>query len=170
MVSFSCLYSIMKKLQFFTFHRSCIGTSFGVALITIFVLKFSSKQKREFLVGRNNQTPFLNMFNIFFGGSIQQLPTRNFARTLFCIWILACTVIRSAYQGAIFDFIKKAKTIPAMNTVPELIQNDYTLYMTTLTYNMFKFSPELREKWVFFSPIWRGSVWQQDLKTSSSWY
>lgn len=86
------------------------------------------------------------MVNIFFGGSIQRPPMRNFARTLFCIWILACIVIRSAYQGAIFDFINKAKNVPALDTVPQLIQNGYTLYMTSTTLNMFKFPPDLQEK------------------------
>ncbi|XP_037040010.1 uncharacterized protein LOC119077005 isoform X3 [Bradysia coprophila] len=125
---------------------SCIGTSFGLGFITIFVLKFSSKDKRDFFIGHRNRTPFLNMFNIFFGGSIQRPPTRNFARTLFCIWIFACTVIRSAYQGAIFDLIKERKTVPAVDTVPQLIEHDYALYMTAITLNMFKFPPGLREK------------------------
>lgn len=86
------------------------------------------------------------MVNIFFGGSLVRLPTRNFARTLFCIWIFACTVLRSAYQGALFDFIQKPKSVAPLDTVDELIQHDYTLYMTDLTSNMFKFSPDLRKK------------------------
>lgn len=110
------------------------------------MLKYAPKSKRTFLVGRNNQTPFLNMVNIFFGGSIVRLPTRNFARTMFCIWILACTVIRSAYQGAIFDFIKKAKSVAPLDTVSQLVQHDYTLYMTALTLNMFKFQPDIRKQ------------------------
>lgn len=86
------------------------------------------------------------MVNIFFGGGLQRLPTRNFARTLFYIWISTCTVIRSAYQGALFDFIQKSKSVPPLNTVSDLIEHNYTLYMTSLTFNMFKFSPDIREK------------------------
>lgn len=126
-------------------HRSCIGTLFGLGFITIVILKFSSTNKREFFLGSRNRTPFLNMVNIFFGGSIVRVPTRNFARTLFCIWILTCIVIRSAYQGAIFDFIKKAKNVPALDTVPQLVENDYTLYMRASTLNMLKFSPDLHD-------------------------
>lgn len=86
------------------------------------------------------------MVNIFFGGSLGRLPTRNFARTLFCIWISACVVIRSSYQGALFDFIQKPKNVAPLNTVAELIEHDYSLYMTIITANMFKFPPDLREK------------------------
>lgn len=130
----------------FPFNRSCIATSFGLAFVTISFLKYSSKKQREFLVGKGNQSPFLNMVNIFFGGSIQRPPTRNFARTMFCIWIFSCTVIRSAYQGAIFDFIKKSKTVPPVNTVSALIRENYTLYMTRTTFNMLKFPADLVDK------------------------
>lgn len=150
------MYIVNKKQKKFkicyvyNYNRSCIATSFGIGFIIIFVLKYSKKCRRTFLVGRNNYTPFLNMVNIFFGGSVVRLPTRNFARTVFCIWIVACTVIRSAYQGAIFDFIKKSKNAASVNTVSELIQHDYTLYVNSLTLNIFKFPPDLREKYTVF--------------------
>lgn len=66
---------------FFVIFVSCDA---GLVALLAFLY---GKRAINFLFGRNNNNPLLNYFNILFGGPITRLPTRNFARTLFSIWV-----------------------------------------------------------------------------------
>lgn len=76
------LYSSFERL-FYPFKYiiwSLVATIFLIGFFVIAVLKFRSIKTQNFVYGRGNQSPCLNIINVFFGGSLHSLPTRNFAR------------------------------------------------------------------------------------------
>lgn len=77
----------------------CIIIVFTLSFVTVLVLRYQSKKAQNFVFGRNISTPFLNLINIFFGGSLNKTPVRNFARTLLALFMVYCLIIRSSYQG-----------------------------------------------------------------------
>lgn len=74
---------------------------FLLSFITIVTVRLQSKTVQDFVFGRGNTTPCLNIFNIFFGGSMHLLPIRNFARLLLGLFMIYCLIIRSSYQGEV---------------------------------------------------------------------
>lgn len=91
---------------------SCVSSIIVVSMLVIFFLKFKSKVAQRFVYGTKNYSPCLNVFNVFFGGSLINIPKRNFARTILCIFILYCLIIRSTYQGALFKFLQSDNRKP----------------------------------------------------------
>jgi hypothetical protein len=120
-----------KKL-FLPFHHTIwtlIVISFALTILVTVVCKYQNRIVRNFLVGPNNETPILNAFNVFFGGSVPKLPRRNFARTMFGLWLWYCFVVRSSYTAKSFDFMKRNIHEPNKNTLDELQAANYKLYI-----------------------------------------
>jgi hypothetical protein len=63
------------------------------------------------------------------GGSHLVLPTRNFARFILMNYILFCLVLRSAYLGKQFEFMQIEMRKPGIDSIEEMIQENYTLYV-----------------------------------------
>lgn len=120
-----------------------IGT---ILVLTLISTTFVSKRKLTFLVGERNRTPFLNTISVIFGGAVTILPKRNFARTILIIWIFGCIVLRSAFQGSLFEFIRKPRNSPSATTLPELIDRNYTLYMSTAIFQLFRNTSKFHKK------------------------
>lgn len=78
---------------------------FAIALLMIFIMRFTKPEHRNFVFGRNISSPSLNIVMIFFGVSQIKLPGRNFARYIMMVFILYCLIIRTAWQGKIFEFM-----------------------------------------------------------------
>lgn len=104
---------------------------FVLAVIIMFVLKLIPTQNRDFIVGKSNNTPFFNMIYIYLGGAItlDRVPVRNFARTIFLIWLLFSLVIRNAYQGKLFDNLRSKQRMAPLFRLNDLFQSDLRLYL-----------------------------------------
>lgn len=120
---------------------------FLIAFTVIFLIKFRIQTIRNFTFGRKNQAPNLNLVNIFFGGAIQTrvVPIKNFARTLFMIWIMYCFVIRTAYQGALFNILQSQDNITSVSTIQDMLDQDYKFYMSNVGLNVYGNRPKAIE-------------------------
>ena len=105
-------------------------TTFIVGSFVITIIKLQSIAIRNFVFGHSNNTPYVNILNIFFGGSMHLLPSRNFARSLLMIFILFCLVKRSLYQGALFQFLQSNERAKPAQSIKELMTKDFNFYMT----------------------------------------
>ena len=83
---------------------------------------------RDFVYGRGVSTPVLNLLNVLFGGAVVQLPMRNFARTLLFLWMYYCLVVRTCYQGSLYEYLQERKNFSPLQTVDALVRNDYRFY------------------------------------------
>lgn len=72
---------------------------------------------------------FLYTRNASFGGGQQVLPNRNFARFLLMNFILFCLIMRTAYQGKQFEFMQQDIRRPDVETIEEMIENNFTLFV-----------------------------------------
>lgn len=116
---------------------------FSFSIIVILFLRCcASLQQRNFIIGRNMQEPVLNFINIVFGNSLHVLPYRNFARTLIIIWILACLVFRTIYQGSLFYFMQDNTNKTSVLYLEEMVNRDYILHMTANIEPFFKNNPK----------------------------
>ncbi|XP_055611342.1 uncharacterized protein LOC129757949 [Uranotaenia lowii] len=115
-------YSAFEKLfrPFSILTWIILSTYLLLGFVVVFLLKFCSKSMREFVYGRRVRMPWLNMINLFFGGAIIRTPGRNFARTLIFLWLYYCFVMRSLYQGSLFEYLQQQKNFSHVNTLWEI--------------------------------------------------
>lgn len=115
-------YTSLEKL-FFPFYKSVwfyLILLFTSATLIITWMKFVTKKKREFLIGKRNGSPFLNTINVCFGGVINPIPKRNFARIILINWIIFAMIIRNAYQGTLFGFLNSEQRHRPLYTLAEI--------------------------------------------------
>jgi hypothetical protein len=105
--------------------------AFFTAASVITVVKFQSEEVKHFVFGANNKSPYLNILNVFVGVSMDAklLPGRNFARSLLMMFLLFSIVKRTLYQGALFQFIQADDRHKEIQTIDELVQKNFKVFM-----------------------------------------
>ena len=124
---------------------------FLISMLVVLVIKRCPIKTRNFIMGENVASPSLNIVKICLGVTLVRTPTRNFARTLLCISILYCIIIRCSYQGSLFKFMKMDNKEPIVNSFDEMLKRNYFFYMrhTSIEY-VIKFPDVLkRYRWSF---------------------
>lgn len=98
-----------------------------LSLIIIVVLKFLPRQYYNFVCGSSNQNPMLGFVEIIFGISLIKIPERNFSRFLFMMFMILCLIIRTAYQGKMFDLLHYDVKQPAARSIQEVIDKQISV-------------------------------------------
>jgi hypothetical protein len=106
-----------------------IGLTFFTAFLTIIIVSFMSLKAQDYIFGNNVTSPTLHIFIQFFGLGQVVLPKRNFPRFLLMIFILFSLIIRTAYQGKLFEFLQKEMRKPEVQSIEEMIEKNFTFHM-----------------------------------------
>lgn len=124
-------YSEYEKLllPFDNLTWTLILITFFAAYASIFIIKSMKINVQKFVFGGNVSTPSLNVTMIFFGISQVSLPSGNFARFIVMLFILFCLILRTAWQGKMFEFIQKNVTKVEIQSIDEMIEKNFTFYM-----------------------------------------
>ncbi|XP_050088115.1 uncharacterized protein LOC126572642 [Anopheles aquasalis] len=85
----------------------------------------TSRPLLDFLYGRHVRAPLLNLLNVYFGGPVPREPGRTFARTLLMHWILYSFVVRSVYQGALYDYLQARRNYSHPRTLAAVLRRDF---------------------------------------------
>lgn len=97
-----------------------IIVTFVIGYLTILIVYQFSKNVRDAVFGENIRDPSLGLAQIFFGIGLIRTPGKFFSRFLFMSFSLYCLIIRTAYQGKMFDFLHSTAEKPVPNTWEEL--------------------------------------------------
>lgn len=103
--------------------------TFVAAACVVTAVKFQSVHIRNFVFGSKNKSPYLNILNVFVGGSLTLLPRRNFARSLLMMFLLFSIVKRTLYQGALFQFLQADDRNKEVQTIDELVEKGFLVHM-----------------------------------------
>jgi hypothetical protein len=104
-------------------------TTFGCTFGFIFVLKRAPVRIQELIFGEGIRTPAFNVVEIFFGMGQVRLPVSNFPRIILMTFIFFCLIIRTAYQGVFYEMLTHDLRRPQPETIAELFDQNYTLFM-----------------------------------------
>jgi hypothetical protein len=142
------IFTAIEKLQkpFREVLWTCILAVFMLSFITIAVVRFQSKSVQNFVLGQGNSSPCLNIFNIFFGGSLPKLPVRNFARTLLGFFMIYCLIIRSSYSGALFNFMRSVSREKDVANIGEMVAKDFKFYVVEASSEFVKELPRVANR------------------------
>jgi hypothetical protein len=104
-----------------------IGT-FCVAFLAIFFANVKSKFFRNLVLGFKVNSPALNVIGSFFGISQTKVPKRNFSRIILMNFVLFCLVMRTAYQGVLFEMVATDMRKKLPEKIEELFEKNYTIH------------------------------------------
>jgi len=104
-----------------------VAITFAAGLLTIQVIYQFPMFVRNFVFGRDVSTPTLNIFIAFYGLGQIVMPGRNFARFLLMMFILWSLIIRTAYQGVMFELLTGDGRKPEVKSMEEMIDRNFTL-------------------------------------------
>jgi len=105
-----------------------VGT-FTTAFAVVFVTNCVPQFMRNFIIGRNISSPALNILAIFFGISQYVLPNRNFARFLLMLFLIWSLIIRTCYQGLLYEYLQGDGRKPQIKTIQEMLDRNFTYYI-----------------------------------------
>lgn len=135
-------YTPFKKL-FLPFEMRiwlCILISLLAAIWILIAFKTCLMDERDFIIGRGNNMPLINLFLVCLGGAmtIAQMPTRNFARTILAILLVTTLILRNAYQGNLFNFLRTQKNERPLYYRRDIFNSDVDVYVTTTFYEVYR--------------------------------
>ncbi|CAG9807509.1 unnamed protein product [Chironomus riparius] len=101
---------------------------FECSFLSILIINWLPVKIQDLVYGENVMTPALNVGAIFFGMSQTQVPFKSFPRIILITFIFFCLVMRTAYQGVLFEMIAADIRKPPPRTIAELFANNYSIY------------------------------------------
>lgn len=102
---------------------------FFSSIALIFGVQRSNPEVQRFVFGSNTGNAFMNFTDIILNGGQPVEPQRNFARTLFMIFVLFCIILRTLYQGALFKFLQTNQRHASVQSIDEIIEKKFDIYM-----------------------------------------
>lgn len=123
-------YTSLEKI-FFPFGTRmwiCLSIVFAFVIAIVIWMKSTTRTKRAFIIGARNDAPLLNAVSICFGGTLKRIPTRNFARTLLILWLVFTMIVRNAYQGTLFGFLRGDQRNRPFVRMVEIFESDVKVF------------------------------------------
>lgn len=151
-------YSSFEKL-FFPFHRKIwilLSSFFVLGFLLLVCLRIKLPLARNIIVGSRSPhaAPYLNMVNIFLGGPLLFLPRTRTAVHLAVMWLLTTLVLRTAYQGHLFNMLQSDMTYPRADTLKKIHDSDFCIYSSTTFFNILhKNVARFKNRLFVYSPV-----------------
>lgn len=124
----------------------CVISIFIISIIVILFVQRRSLLVRNFVFGNNVKSPMLELINVSLGGSMLKLPTRNFARTLLAMFIFYTLIIRNAYTGSLFRFLRMDNGRQDIKSIKDMLDKDFRFIILDVTEEYVKPFENIREK------------------------
>lgn len=120
---------------FYVFDRILWLTLFTIYALTCFAIKLVHSR---FKILNEIRNPFLCLLVAVVGGSEKKLPRKNFPRILIATSLLLCMVVRSVYQGGLFNILKEDIRVNQIKTLDDVNKLHYNFIVTQSTENKIK--------------------------------
>lgn len=106
-----------------------LAIMFGLGLVIISLLKFNPRKFHKYIFGKTSSSSHLNMIDILLNGGQNLLPPKDSARFLLLAFVFFSLIVRTLYQAGIFKFLQTDQRMPAMQTIDEVLDNGFKIYM-----------------------------------------
>jgi hypothetical protein len=99
-----------------------------IAFLVIYLIKRRHPWLRNLVVGTGVQNPTINILIAIFGLGQTKLPEQNFGRFLLMSFLILCLILRTGYQGALFNFLQSDQRAKIPESIDELAELGFDLY------------------------------------------
>lgn len=113
------------------FHLTLWIMIISVYIIGCLIIILTYFFKRKFyslIVGENVNYPLLNIVIVAVGNTQHSLPNRNFSRILLIQFVIFCLIVRSIYQGRLFNILRREIHQKEATTIDELFERNFMFY------------------------------------------
>lgn len=144
-------HKLLRPFQDYVWFSVLFVVMACVVIITI--LSFLPQKYRDFVYGAKVNAPLLNVVNAIYGGTQTVLPKFNFARSMLMMFLLFSLVLRSLYQGSLFQFLQANDNQPELQSIEEMAANNFKFYMVPSYDDMTRSNTAMKGKRVIIDPI-----------------
>lgn len=105
---------------------------FSIFLLTgalVLILSFLSKKVKTYAFGVRYRNAFMDFIATIFGSTLSSVPDKNLPRIIMLKFVVFCFVIRSLYQGTLYNFLQSGAKADAVQSIDEMIGKGFTFYM-----------------------------------------
>lgn len=116
---------------FFVFNSTLwltLITIFTAAVVLFQFVKFACPSFHQRTL-KEISVPYLSLLVAFVGGSERRTPRKHFPRIIMASFLVFCLVVRSIYQGALFNILKKDVLVNKIKTLDDINRFQYTFYV-----------------------------------------
>lgn len=113
--------------------------------LTIAIISFKFPSFYNFVIGKKVTTPNLNIIAQHLGVTQSTLPTRNFARFILMNLMIYCLIMRSSYQGAVFNTLISHDRKPPVSSINEIMEKEMTFYIYETLAGRFEVFPHYKK-------------------------
>ncbi|XP_055842723.1 uncharacterized protein LOC129909674 [Episyrphus balteatus] len=107
-----------------------IGSLLLAGAFLIQFLRIFKQPERELIIGERNLTPLMNFLAVFLGYPVTRIPQGISARYLLILWLAVTLILRSAYQGSLYDSIRIDRFEKVPRKYNELFRQNYKIFIT----------------------------------------
>lgn len=86
---------------------------------------------QKFLKFKGPSMQLLNLIAIFLGSSQTSLPTMNSLRILFIMFSFHCLILRTVYQGSLYELIQKDDRKNGLKSMDEMVEAKFDFYVSS---------------------------------------
>jgi hypothetical protein len=104
----------------------------AVGVLSIFFINFLSRKIQNFVIGEHVKYPYMNMLIGIVGQAQNKIPSTNFARFLLMNFLLFSLVIRTAYQGKLYQVMKSEIKFSEPKSINEMSERGYKFFVLTV--------------------------------------
>lgn len=116
---------------------------FASMIVILLTKRLSKKWRHYYIGGQMNRSPILNMWIYVLGLSISNTKMSgrnfsNFARVLTILWTVQWLIIRSAHQGALYEYLHANRSTSPFDTIDKIRRSDCKVMTTASKYHLIK--------------------------------
>ncbi|KXJ72021.1 hypothetical protein RP20_CCG019121 [Aedes albopictus] len=142
-------YTPLEKLLRPFETRMWIAIGLCLLLGVLAVLGIQNSDLRHYFIGMDEDDPLMNMFNVVFGNAVLTSPDRCSARVVLISWIYYCFVIRSVYQGLLFQYLQQEQRWPQVESVDDIQREQFSYHMSDVAVRFFESAPHILNRTIF---------------------
>ncbi|XP_062557316.1 ionotropic receptor 21a-like [Armigeres subalbatus] len=143
------LYTPLEKLlrPFQTKMWIAIAICLCFASIVVMILEISDM--KGYFVGSKDDDLMMNLLTIVFGNAILNTSGRSSVRVVLISWIYYCFVIRSVYQGLLFQYLQQEQRWPLVETMADIDREGFMYYMVDAAVRFFEATPHVLNRTIY---------------------
>lgn len=105
---------------------------FLLTALGVLILSGRSKNVKIYAFGIGYRNAFMDFLGTVFGVTGTSMPDLNIPRIIIIKFVIFCFVIRTVYQGSLFNFLQSNGKLKPAQSIDDMINRGYTFYMLAL--------------------------------------
>lgn len=96
---------------------------------TVLIINFCSKKVKIYAFGVRYGNAFMDYLATIFGSALSTSPNMNLPRLILVKFVIFCFIIRTIYQGSLYNFLQSGTKANAVQSIEEMISKGFTFFM-----------------------------------------